>query len=394
MRHRAAFPALLAFAACLLHENPAFDRGTGDGSGDESSAGSSETGEPPGCEGDRVAFAVVTDHPEGQDASLDRVLAEIIGDHPDVRFVLGAGDMPTFESVYARIVVAPWPERCGATTLPYFPGIGHDEAGDPAALDWLAMYVATNWMTAPETSPLAQQLPGLANFRRGPLGVQRDDGVHALPAGSVYSFDYAGMHFALVNAYEPGVTSDATAGIFDSTPGFDDIGLSQLDWLRDDLASTAGAPTFVVGHVPLAFICYADPVQCPEIPAPPGVSEHNGAFNTAELTAALVDAGVTAWFHGHDEVASRLLVDGMREVAYRRAYWEVVDEPTPDPAAWEALQGPGRIWQVDAGRIDDSSGSYVIVTVEGGVVRFEIHAYADTMNSGATMLWDAWEIAP
>jgi len=381
MRSCAGVLTPLALAACLLQDNPAFDSGsTGD------------TGLPAGCDDERFAFAVLTDHPEGQDASLDRVLAEIIAEHPDVRFVLGAGDMPTFASIYTRILAAPWDERCGAQTLPYFPAFGHTEAMDAAALEWLATYVATDWMDAPETSALALQLPGLTSFRRGPLGVQRADGVHSLPAGSVYSFEYAGAHFVVTNAYEPQVEGDALAGVFDSTPEFDDIGLSQLDWLHDDLASTTAPLSFVVGHVPLAFICYADPVVCPDIPAPPGVSEHNGAFNTAELTDALVSAGVMAWFHGHDEVAARLLVDDTRAIAYRRAYWEVVDEPAPDPSAWESLQGPGTIWQVDAGRVDDSSGYYVIVTVEPTVVHFAIHAYADSLNDGATVLWDAWEL--
>jgi hypothetical protein len=391
MRCRAGILAHVAFAACLLQDNPAFDTGSTAASGGGEDSSGTDTGVP-GCDGDRFAFVVVTDHPEGQDASLDRVLAEIIGDHPDVHFVLGAGDMTTFESVWTRIAAAPWDERCGPGTLPYFPAFGHDEAQDPATQDWLRTYVATSWVDDPGASPLARQLPAISGFRRGPVSVQHDDGNTPVPHGSIYAFDYRGVHFAITNAYVPGVVNDATAGVFDSGPDGEHVDVSQLDWLRDDLATNTAPLSFVVGHVPLAYVCYGDPVACPDIPVPPGASEHNGEFHTAALTDVLVEHGVAAWFHGHDEVASRLLLDRTREILHRRAYWEVVDEPAPDPEAWESLQGPGAVWQVDAGRVDDSGSYYVVVTVEPARVHFAIHAYADGLNDGATVLWDEWEL--
>jgi len=386
MRRRAGLVAPL-FAGCLLQGNPAFDDvADGEGSGD----GTDSTGGPTGCDDDAFAFAVITDHPEGDSAGLARVLAEIAA-RPDVHFVLGAGDMPSYQSTFGAVAMAPWDGRCDTTLLPYFPAPGHAEVADGADLGWFATYLATNWADAADTSLLARLLPGVTGFRRGPTAVNRESGTEPIPDGTIYAFDYRGVHFAIVNAYEPGVVDDASAGVWDSAPDYDDIGLSQLDWLRDDLAGTASPLRFVVGHVPLAFICYADPVACPDIPAPPGVSEHNGPFHTEELTAALVESGVAAYFHGHDEIAARLLVDSTRAIAYRRAYWEVVDDPAPDPSSWEPLQGPGRIWQVDAGRVDDGSGFYVIVHVDAARVRYEIHAYADGLNDGATVLWDAWE---
>ncbi len=391
MRCRAGILAHVAFTACLLQDNPAFDTGSQASTAADESSGS-DTGVPVGCDDERFAFAVITDHPEAQVTSLDRVLAEIIHEHPDVHFVLGAGDMTTFESVWTRIAAAPWDERCGATTLPYFPAFGHDEADDVAAQEWLRTYAATSWVDDPAASSLAQQLPGIAGFRRGPISVQSDDGNTPVPHGSIYAFDYHGVHFAITNTYEPGVVNDATAGVFDSGPEGEHVDVSQLDWLRDDLATTSAPLTFVVGHVPLAYVCYGDPDACPEIPVPPGASEHNGPFQTAELTELLVEHGATAWFHGHDEVASRLLLDGAREILHRRAYWEVVDTPAPNPSTWESLQGPGAIWQVDAGRIDDSGGYYVVVTVEPTRVHFAIHAYADGLGDGATVLWDEWEL--
>ena len=150
------------------------------------------------------------------DQSIDRVFTEIIEDHPDVRFVLGAGDMPTFESIFTRIVNLTWNQRCGALTLPFFPAFGHAEVAETASVEWFAMYAATNWMDAPETSALALQLPDIGGFRRGPLGVQRPDGVHPLPPGSVYSFDYAGAHFVVTNTYDdilPSARETAPAGV-------------------------------------------------------------------------------------------------------------------------------------------------------------------------------------
>lgn len=390
MRCRAWTLAHVACSACLLQDNPAFDAGSTAAEGSDSS--STDTGAPVGCDGDRFSFAVITDHPEDQPTSLDRVLAEIIADHPDMHFVLGAGDMATFESVWTRIVAAPWDGRCGAATLPYFPAFGHDEADDDAAQQWLRTYAATTWVDDPGASAMAMQLPGIQNFRRGPISVQNVDGNTPVPHGSIYAFDYRGVHFAITNAYEPGVVSDATAGVFDSGPEGEHVDVSQLDWLRDDLTTNEAALSFVVGHVPLAFICYGDPVACPEIPVPPGASEHNGEFQTAALTELLVDQGVAAWFHGHDEVASRLLLDRSRQILHRRAYWEVVDVPSPDPAAWESTQGPGAIWQVDAGRVDDSGGYYVVVTVEPASVHFAIYAYADGLAEGETVPWDTWTL--
>jgi hypothetical protein len=83
------------------------------------------------------------------------------------------------------------------------------------------------------------------------------------------------------------------------------------------------------------------------------------------------------------------LIDGAAQSVYERTYWDVVNDPDPDPAAWEGVQGAGNVWQIDAGRVYTPSGNYVVVVVSPVEVTFEIRAYTE---DGDTVVWDAWTV--
>ncbi len=349
---------------------------------------SESTGGPPvigGCDGNRFAFGVFSDNYSGQEGGLARVMVEMAAEE-DLHFFTAGGDTPTFERVRGVIdetLGARGP--CGASEWPWYPATGNHDIEDSANMMWWATQYADGWDGAAADSRLAAQLPGIESFTRGPLAVASGGGSVPVSPGTIFSFDYKGAHFAFVHDYEQLEISDSGAGVWDENDG-DDPTSSQLDWLRADLEATTQPVKFVFGHVALRAPCYVDDA-CPDSPEPPGWSEHNSSFHNEELTALLVEQGVTAYFHGHDHVTSRMLVDGASQSVYERKYWDVVNDPDPDPSAWEGLQGQGNVWQIDAGRVYTPSGNYVIVIVTPYDVTFEIRAYEE---DGDTVAWDSW----
>jgi len=365
----------------------AVDGSEEDGPGSSGGDTTESTGAPPvvgGCDGNRFAFGVFSDNYSGQEGGLARVLVEMAAEE-DLHFVTAGGDTPTFERVRGVIDATLGTEApCGASEWPWFPATGNHDVEDPTNMAWWAAQWADGWTDAAAESRLAQQRPGLTNFQRGPLAVATPTGSAPIAPGTIFSFDYESAHFVFVHDYEQGEISDGGAGVWDENGG-DDPASSQLDWLRADLEANTQPVTFVFGHVALKAPCYVDEA-CPDSPEPPGWSEHNSTFHNAELAALLAEHGVVAYFHGHDHVPSRMLVDGASQSVYERLYWDVVNDPDPDPAAWEGLPG---VWQVDAGRVYTPSGSYVVVVVSPVEVLFEIRAYA---QDGDTVVWDSWTV--
>lgn len=352
------------------------------------------------CNANNFSFALFSDNYSGQEGGMRRVLSEIVEQDPNVHFLTSAGDTPTFERVRGLIDSRLTQKHpCGLESFPWFPATGNHDAESASNMQWWADNWATNWSADPAQSKLAQQLPGLRNFKRGPLQIDGEAASEAVDPGTIYSFDYHEVHFVFVDNYAQNLSGDSSAGVWDRNGAevFDPT-TSQLDWLQQDLETTTQKTIFAFGHVALLAPCYNyDPpssyYDCPA-PPPPGWSEHNSNFHTQELTQLLAKHNVIAYFHGHDHVRSRMLLNQNREALYQRKYWEVANDVNGaegTPADWENLQGQGTLWQADAGRIYTPSGSYLIVSIDSNFATFKMYSY-DSNTAGSTTLWDTWSV--
>ena len=99
--------------------------------------------------------------------------------------------------------------------IPGHPAAGNHDVEEVDATSAWASNWAVDWNTNATNTRLAAQLPGLTNFRRGPVQVGGQSGLVDIQPGTIYSFDYGNAHFLFVNEYEQGIISDAFAGIWD-----------------------------------------------------------------------------------------------------------------------------------------------------------------------------------
>lgn len=351
------------------------------------------------CESEQFSFVVFSDNYGGQDSGLRRVAQDAVDRDPNVRFLTSAGDTPSFQRV--RGVIDQRLNRrppCGADVFPWFPATGNHDAESQQNMEWWATKWAAMWESDPAQSRLATQLPGLDNFRRGPLHVQGTNGLIKIDPGSIYSFDYKNAHFVFINNYEQDIIADPAAGVWDYNGVLYDPATSQLDWLKEDLQLNTKPFIFVFGHVAILTPCYnripPNTYYPCSGPPPPGWSEHNSPFQTTELTRLLAEHNVMAYFHGHDHVPSRILVNMDRSAAYQRLYWDAHNDPARphgNPDLWQNLQGPGRIWQVDAGLVYNKLGTYVLVKLTEDAVIYEFYRFQGN-TPGPTELWDTWTV--
>lgn len=369
---RVALAVAIATAGCIDRPNPAFD---GDGSEDDGGAG---------CTRERFAFAVLADAPADEDAALARVLGELAA-RGDIAMVFGAGDTGLVRLTAAAAATSRPPGACASEPLAVFPAVGVDEIADGDGLTQWATEHASGWTDAAASSPLASQLAALTAFERGPIAIEHDGASTPIPPGAIYGFAYGDAMFTVLDTHERG--TDGGAGIRDGN-AVDDPESSQIDWLRARLTARDRPLHFAVGHVPLVAPCYAMPPLCPG-DAPPGWFDDPDPLYTAELAATLADGGTTAYLHGHDNVPARLLVDGAAAVLDQRTVWDVLDGPD-DPARWQPLLGPDRLWQIDVGTVGSGGTSYVVVTVAPEAVTYELFVIAP---EAATMRFDGWTVA-
>ncbi len=395
-------PVLLVCASVLIACGGGANSGADAGATDTSAADlpvpdAVPDGPDTGC-GAAFSFGTFADTYSGQEGGLRRIFGEL--ERRGVRFITSAGDTPSYERV--RTVLDEelvGLQTCSAAEFPWFPAPGNHDSEVQEYMDWWAQNWAGNWTTQPALSRLAGQMP-LSNFQRGPLEIQSARGpVLTADHGTMYSFDYENAHFVFINDYEQDIIDDQNAGVWDvNGAGVEDATRSQLDWLKTDLEANTKPAIFVFGHVALLYPCYnysppSDYYPC-DGPQPPGWSEHNSNFHHAELTQLLVDYRVTAYFHGHDHVLSRMLINRDRTAAYERKYWEVANDPNGaagDPSQWEGLQGPGRVWQIDAGRVYTPGGTYVVTTVTSTEATFQMFSYPNN-DPSSTLLWDTWTV--
>ena len=193
----------------------------------------------------------------------------------------------------------------------WYPAVGNHEAETPEDMEWLRGY---DWdANGPGLPPNV--------VRIGPAGCP----------DTTYSFDYANVHFAVLNEYCDTGGDTATDG---------DIPDHLYDWLATDLAETSQQHLFVIGHEP-AF---------------PQPDEDNGRLRHVgdsldvhpehrdRFWNLLRERGVRAYIAGHTHNYSAVQIDG--------------------------------VWQIDGGhaRGDGDLGApstIVMVRVDGGSVSFD-----------------------
>jgi hypothetical protein len=325
----------------------------------------------------RFAFAVVSNW-SGDAAALDRVLCEIRA-RPDVHMIFGAGDMQPPAMVFDAIE-ATRRNDCGLGELAYFPAFGEVERMDPVGLQaWSEAWLG-GWADAPEDSDLARQLEDIADFEAAP----RTD----LYDPIAYAFTYRGARFVVLDAFD-----NPMIGIQPSFRG-------QSEFLRELPPHDPTHPSFAVGHVAFVPACYREEEPCnwPTCPAEqtlPWDSSFSDVL-TVDIAGRLAADGTSAYFHGHDNLFGRRLLDSSGAVLYERLAYDVYDEctdmvrPLPDASEWSDLQAaPNRMWQVDAGAIQSAFATFVIATVVPEGVSLEVFAH---LEGNVTVLLDAWTV--
>jgi hypothetical protein len=347
------------------------------------------------CSGNTFSFVSFSDdYMMGAGSGLgEQVFGKMFGLDPNVAMIIANGDETDIRTARETVDYHLGSHLdCGAPEFPFFTALGnHNLDGEDTSLSWYTSTYANNWETNAAGSRLALQLPGLTNFRRGPLQVLKSSGTANFANGSVYSFDYRNAHFVVINNYE-NIIDDAAAGAWDvNGASVNNLENSQLDWLKADLQGTAKSIKFVFSHVGLVA---PGPYSNSGIPGCVQYSDHVGPFHTSELAKVLSDANVTAVYRGHDHCPSRTLVDGNGAKVFERDYMDAYNDstgrPYGNPALWQGLLGPGKVWQVDDGSVYNNMGFFTLTKVTDSSVTFETYRFDSP--SGALSLWDSFTI--
>jgi hypothetical protein len=179
------------------------------------------------------------------------------------------------------------------------------------------------------------------------------DTVNAGPAAcpeTTYSFDYANVHFAVLNQYCDTGGDDVTAG---------DVPDYLYNWLVADLQATAKEHIFVVGHEPAYPQPDADSGRIRHV----GDSLDQYPANRDRFWELLRTEGVVAYLCGHTHNFSAVRIDG--------------------------------VWQLDAGHSrgagdTGAASTFTMVHVDGDGVTFDtyrddhdgVYDYDDILHSG------------
>ena len=357
------------------------------------------------CAGDSYSFVVYSDdYMTGTWGGFDlQILRKSFGLDPNVRMIFAAGDTTPIRDARDAIDADMSTHlNCAEPEFPFFPAMGNHNYDDDTSISWFTSTYANDWATAPEASRLAKQLPGITNFRRGPLAVLTPTGTAGVWNGTIYSFDFKNAHFVMLNNFEQAGAPqpDANYGVWDvNGPNVSDPANSQLDWLRDDLARTTKPLKFIFSHVGNVAAWYAMDdsmtVGCGQWSEHQAYtqSDPNSPFHTRELAAVLAQQTGVTIFRGHDHCPSRHIVDANDLKIFERSYYDAyrdTQRPFGDPSLWQNLMGPGRFWQVDDGSAYNSEGFFTLVKVNSYVVTLETYRW-DQAN-GPLTLWDSFTI--
>ncbi|MHA2205449.1 MAG: metallophosphoesterase [Candidatus Thorarchaeota archaeon] len=125
--------------------------------------------------------------------------------------------------------------------------------------------------------------------------------VHFDEPSSYFSFDYAGVHFTILDTTEEGLDNRITG--------------QQYDWLVEDLTDTDSAMKFVFGHAPLYPISHIRS-SLDYIPT-----------ERDRLQQLFEDTNVTLYACGHDHSYNRMAVNGVTHIITGGAGAHLYDSP-------------------------------------------------------------------
>ncbi len=201
--------------------------------------------------------------------------------------------------------------------------------------------------------------------------------------GAVYSFDYAGCHFAQLNSDYWYSSSP------EQRPGnpFGRLLPGQLEWFEKDLdqAKAAGARhIFVFVHEP----AFPNGGHVPD--SLWGGGRPEGVAARDRFWAAATRAGVTAVFSGHEHNYSRMLIDGQTPVhnggaanpAFGKPTWQVVQGAAGAPFYPRDFSVP---WRDAVKKFVAHTWSYCHIQVRGSQVPLDTYSYTGELLDQAQL---------
>jgi Calcineurin-like phosphoesterase len=202
--------------------------------------------------------------------------------------------------------------------------------------------------------------------------------------GSVYSFDYAGCHFAQLNS---DYWYSSRPGEHEGNP-FGRLLPGQLEWLEKDLmaARSAGARhIFIFVHEP-AF--------------PNGGHMQDSLWGGGDAEAAMVrdrfwsivtKAGASAVFSGHEHNYSRTLIDNKTPVhrdgtpnpGFAKPTWQIIQGAAGAPFYPRDYTAP---WASNVKKFVAHTWSYCLIQVRGPRVSLETYSYTGELLDQAELV--------
>ncbi len=235
-------------------------------------------------------------------------------------FMISPGDIDPPAEVLATI------EAYIDTNRVWYPVLGNHEAETPDDMDWLRDYMTGN--DAP---------PNIV--RTGPAGCEETS----------YSFEYADVHFTVINEYYDGVSDVGTDG---------DVVTRLYNWIVTDLRYNTKPIVFVCGHEP----AYPQPDEDNGRLRHEDDSLNKFPANRDRFWGMLKEHGVLAYFCGHPHNFSAVKIDGVWQIDVGHA------RGTGDTGARSTyirivvLDGGGVLLEVY--RLDPDTGRYVMTRSE------------------------------
>ena len=208
-----------------------------------------DAGSTPLCSEPTWAFAVISDAWGGLTNGTVSGLESACQLHPEIRFVVGAGDLKDLGTLDRELQRRLKPFFPRQPIVPWFTVLGNHNVEDKADTDFVVGTLGAR---------LATQLPGLRNLKIGPS----DSARHWTRSPTTYSFDYENAHFVMLNEYLGSVEGQPKHPLACAWNGL-------LTWLSADLASTGQPAVFVVGHEP-AFVHESSVAHCGDSLDDPG----------------------------------------------------------------------------------------------------------------------------
>jgi hypothetical protein len=191
------------------------------------------------------SFTSVSDTYSGLEGNLDSTLRSAFQNNPDLKFIISAGDFENLATI---------DNNMQANLKQYFPNQAYVPWFTTTSNHIVEVQSRMDFVSNTLGPRLSTQLPGMVNFREGPVDSTR----YWAGRYTTYSFDYQDAHFIFLNQYYGSASTDPRACI-SSAPG--NAYLPVYSWLEQDLAQNTKPIIFVIGHEP-AFVYESSNNHC------------------------------------------------------------------------------------------------------------------------------------